>query len=479
MCYVGECGYLRLNFDLNTDYSDLTYILICDKVRITKKSIILNFLIQFEELDMSQAYNYAEIYWSLGLNIVTCDNKVTALNIASNDILKCPGYDYSENIIKRQERNDFEQLSWNSVCAIGAVTGYENLVTIDVDGCIDEEFPLTVLEILGLKKNYEWIYKTGSHTGYQIIVQIDGYHNLQLNRINSFSSNEDYKFSFNKIEILKGTCAILPPSFHSSGLQYEFLNCRVPTNFPKSVKGNRILRLIEKTTKSAITLSSANMWRANSREPYRISDLPNFKYSSQINIEKTSFEDYAREYGALYLVFDIETDGLITEEEIPNILQIAWCLMDVEGTILKRKSSLIYPTGKNYAENINGINTNISKYVGNNLKHVLSDIINDINISTKIIAHSIDFDLKVLNHHLKKQNFDPIQPNKHKDCTMIMGAKLFKKMGKSDGKYPKLKELYDGIFETDIREVHNAVYDVFLTSKIYYYMLSVKYSTKI
>ena len=82
----------------------------------------------------------------------------------------------------------------------------------------------------------------------------------------------------------------------------------------------------------------------------------------------------------LIFLFDVETDGLIKNDNFPNIVQISWAIMYFEGIVYKKVTELVNSdfNSNSDAFKINNLNPEIIKKIGMEPSEVYQDIIYDL-----------------------------------------------------------------------------------------------------
>lgn len=406
-------------------------------------------------------YLHALHYHNLGLNATCISNTVTEHNFYSKNILKVPCHKWKDLKSRRQSLDELQNYSWNTSVGVGAVAGYENLHLIDIDGCISSNFLSNVLQILGLPLDYEWVVQTGSLNGYHIYFYSEKFEELKDDDVvSTFPSNVANEHLFDKIEVLWNTHAVLPPSVHNSSHDYSFINCRIPSNKPRRIEISKFETIKNKylnRTKEIIKTSYFEEWVAteNVKQPSNQSEI-----------------DLGKIKGTLFLVFDIETDGLVEKNSIgasvyPSIVQISWLIMDKDGIVYKKVSDLVKTTfnEKSEAFKINRLNTERISQLGKAPKSIYREFNSDLKYCKYIAAHNIDFDLPILKNEMEKSFIESEIHNKEKVCTMKSGVSLFQSEYDLKPKYPKLSELFEKLFNYKINQIHSAQADVLLTSK--------------
>ena len=266
---------------------------------------------------------------------------------------------------------------------------------------------------------------------------------------------------FNKVEILRNSNAVLPPSLHSSSFKYEFSNCRIPKSSPREVPSINILEFIQEFAKGE------GMW-SSSFSRARSKPISNKNITDSKSIEIDNYPDKN-----FYLVFDLETDGLIENERIPNILQVSWSLIDKSGYSYKRKTELVNNGDNlNKASSVNSIDIETLKLIGKPICEVLKELWRDLHDVSAIISHNTEFDISVLDHHMKECDLFFKFSSIPCLCTMKGGKNYLESINKEENiKFPKLTELYYRLFDKSITPKHQAIFDKVLTSRCFVFML--------
>ena len=183
-----------------------------------------------------------------------------------------------------------------------------------------------------------------------------------------------------------------------------------------------------------------------------------------------------------YLVFDIETTGLISGdrnniENYPFIVQICWFLFDEKHKLIEWFDYFVKQDKPIQAEatRIHHITTEKANLEGELLSDVLEEFIKSIGKAKILVAHNIDFDLPIINAEMNRKNIDANILHKFIYCTMkntISYCKLY------NNKFPKLEELaakcFFGGSHITINESHNAQNDARFTAKCLFYLLDNK-----
>jgi len=183
----------------------------------------------------------------------------------------------------------------------------------------------------------------------------------------------------------------------------------------------------------------------------------------------------------MFFFFDTETIGLpnysapTATEKWPRVVQLAWALYDNEGNRECLRSFIIYPTDFSIpmdSANIHGITTERAKAEGVSLYNVLPQFNSDMERSTTVIAHNLDFDLPSVHTEFLRCKLETNLLQKQTFCTMkapeiITWCKFPSKSGRGY-KWPTLMELHLQLFEEEFTDSHNAGADVEACARCYF-----------
>lgn len=179
------------------------------------------------------------------------------------------------------------------------------------------------------------------------------------------------------------------------------------------------------------------------------------------------------------LFFDTETTGLPVKtqnweenfKDFPHIVQIAWIITDDNENEIDREVNIIKPN--NYiipqeAIDIHKITTDEANLKGIKESIILKAFLHDAQKCNEIIGHNIYFDTSIIKASLLRLKVDKelICNILHKDKrydTMQKGMKLL-----GINKWPKLSELYQNLFNEEMKNAHNAIGDVEAMMKCYF-----------
>ena len=417
--------------------------------------------------------DYADYYYSLGLNVTCNTNKKTIFN-ANSKRYKRPSHRYDNLFFSRQTKKILNSYDWENAIGLGTLCGqvFENeygkefkLVVLDFDltslGIIED-----VLKILGLPIDYEWVVSTGSKMGFHIYLLLSKY-NLIYQLKQDVVSYEKTKLGqppidFERVEIMLKSHVVLPPSVHASTYSYDFVNTDLPVNIPLIVEEDNFYSFIDnccdgidRQVLSAVYFSVPNL-NATQKEINKIQNNAIHKFVDKI-------------------IIDIETNGLINNGKIPKVLQIAWYCLDKYDIIIKKEVFSIKNTGleKNDAFHINQLSVDLLYYVG----YELNEVFKHLNQYTKFVKHVIcynkEFDLTILNHYLSNS---PINKKFNITASICLMTEVAKNT--LTGNYIKLEDACKkyGIKTYEFPS-HIAESDVYKTYKLYLALKKKKHLT--
>jgi DNA polymerase III epsilon subunit-like protein len=177
-----------------------------------------------------------------------------------------------------------------------------------------------------------------------------------------------------------------------------------------------------------------------------------------------------------YLVFDTETTGFHSETNPARLVQLAWSIHRYNGSLLAEECYIIKPIGFSIpydAQRIHGISQDLAMRHGKNLHDVLSRFANSITSETRLIAHNLSYDTRIINYELRaiSKTLDGINSY----CTMAGSRDLVGARGVNGRlKSPKLEELHRHLFGREFPDAHNALGDVRATSACFFKLRELK-----
>ena len=210
-----------------------------------------------------------------------------------------------------------------------------------------------------------------------------------------------------------------------------------------------------------------------------------------------------------YLVFDVETNGLLPKKNIspaidqyPHILQLSFAVYDMETQAIVQKydSYVKVPDTvviDDFVSNLTGITKQICIERGNPICNVLYDFYKAYKMCQGLVGHNLEFDTKMISVEVQRNQaqliedgladclilFQPMHEkinNIDRYCTMRMGTKLCNIVFPSSPsssitteqkhrlKFPKLSELHQKLFGGDMpANLHNSMVDVEVCLRCY------------
>lgn len=180
------------------------------------------------------------------------------------------------------------------------------------------------------------------------------------------------------------------------------------------------------------------------------------------------------------LFFDTETSGLpknykappSTGDNWPRVIQLAFQVYNDQGDLVEEYESLIKPDGwtiTEEAEKVHGISMDKAMDEGVDIRIVLENFAECINMSDVLVAHNLNFDFSVLASEFLRYGFRA--DKKPKLCTMQATTELMKLPSpykKGQYKWPKLMELHEWLFNETFDGAHDALEDVRATARCFF-----------
>lgn len=181
----------------------------------------------------------------------------------------------------------------------------------------------------------------------------------------------------------------------------------------------------------------------------------------------------------MYLVFDTETTGLPLSRKAaisdvdnwPRIVQIAWEAFDSVDRKIDSHAYFIRPDGFTIPEGavrVHGISTSMAAECGLPVAEVLGVFAQMLSQTEVLIGHNLRFDTDVLGAEFHRLGLgDPFRGKTH-SCTMLATTRFCGLPGRYGFKWPTLPELHSKLFETTVKESHEAAADVATCSKCFF-----------
>jgi len=450
----------------------------------------------------------ARNFYNRGFNICHVINEKNDFNLLEPNLLKAPAVPYQHLYNKRQEDKEFDALKLDEAVGIGIILGFNDLMAIDVDGCVDFGLIGFICNELGLPQNYKWIVKSGSQVGFHIILrclkhnslkqsfgqrnvdsfypsplnyipeislldsdlQIDYYDKAKLNNYdidkihNYFEANFTLRNLFQKIEFGWKGFLVIPPSLHSSGNNYEFVN-GIPNCDPTIVDFEKLELLRD---------SIASIKRSYSTIKQEVEDL------IEENEKKYETEDETE-----YIFFDIVSNGSPKDyndyDKMPRLVQLSWLIVNSNLSLIRKEDFLIQvgniPLERKIYD-VHGLNSEILNFIGYPIKAVLNKFITDVEkCKGKIISHNFELNSNIIKGELLRYGLNArILSNKENECTMsgILTTMIFN--NRSNAAEPiSLEDLYYELFSKELNVCNNA-FSKALVCKICYEKMFGRYS---
>ena len=177
------------------------------------------------------------------------------------------------------------------------------------------------------------------------------------------------------------------------------------------------------------------------------------------------------------MIFDCETTGLPSQRSVPYMVQLAWGVYEANGTPIEEHSYIIKTDGftiPKTSTNIHGISNEVAQAHGFPLREVLKNFLKSAERPhTRLVAHNIEFDIRVLKAELERANIRTRVLSKPKFCTMKATTNICKlpKRGANEYKWPSLQELYLYLFGRYYNGAHNALSDVRATADCFFELI--------
>lgn len=169
---------------------------------------------------------------------------------------------------------------------------------------------------------------------------------------------------------------------------------------------------------------------------------------------------------------DTETTGLPKDWKAPVTDSANWPRCIEVATIATTKtetvdsrfahSFLIKPIGfeiPEEASKVRGITTAMAMEQGAEGRVIFPQIHEQMLIADCLVGHNIRFDLQILNAEFHRLGLSIIE--RPMLCTMNSGRRY------SNGKWPKLAELYRALFLKDFEDAHRAASDLYATEECF------------
>jgi DNA polymerase III epsilon subunit-like protein len=182
----------------------------------------------------------------------------------------------------------------------------------------------------------------------------------------------------------------------------------------------------------------------------------------------------------MYLVFDVETNGLPknyrasveNSDNWPRIVQLAWALYSKEHNLVNSQSYIVKGDFEISSDlvKIHGISKEISNQYGEDISRVLRYFRQSCSQAEYFVGHNLSFDKHMVQSELFRLNIlDFFPEEKEKQiCTMWKSNKFCNLRNGNRLKWPKLEELHEKLFNNKFINSHNALFDVMATAKCFF-----------
>lgn len=181
----------------------------------------------------------------------------------------------------------------------------------------------------------------------------------------------------------------------------------------------------------------------------------------------------------MYLFFDTETAGLPRRwnaplsqlSNWPRMVQVGWILCDEQGAVVSKGCRLIRPDGFVIPPDAvarHGITTEYALEHGEALQPVLEDFHRVVGGSDVLVAHNIEFDLKVVGAEFLRGKLENVLEVKPHRCTMKEATNFCQIPGRYGFKWPTLTELHTKLFSQGFTDAHDALADCDACMRCYF-----------
>lgn len=214
-----------------------------------------------------------------------------------------------------------------------------------------------------------------------------------------------------------------------------------------------------------------------------------FYYKIYKKIDIITFFLYNVKCKMKIIVFDTETTGLpegnnpsIREtKKWPYMVQLSYIVYDTDYDMLVECIDEIIKiperiTISEESISLHGISKDISRQKGKQIKNVLNEFNKHLLEADIVVGHNISFDKRIIMvesiRNYMRQYFTRNGIRKQEYCTMKNSVELCKieaisRKGEKYLKYPNLGELYNKLFDSKPKNVHNSMIDVILCLRCY------------
>jgi DNA polymerase-3 subunit epsilon len=163
----------------------------------------------------------------------------------------------------------------------------------------------------------------------------------------------------------------------------------------------------------------------------------------------------------------------------PNLVQLAWILADARtGRELRVASTIVRPVGWTIPADaiaVHGITEEMARKFGRALPFVLADFADVLDDAEMLVAHSIDFDRRIVSTaahrspgsgHSVLQHLRDLRSEKRLRCTLAENRSL----SLSGQRFPSLLEVHQHYFGSAFESQHDALADVRACARVWFEM---------
>ncbi len=189
----------------------------------------------------------------------------------------------------------------------------------------------------------------------------------------------------------------------------------------------------------------------------------------------------------MILIFDCESNGKIINyslpcevvDNYPRLSQLSYKIFDKYFKLVKTVNEFILPDGWDFPDEPffkENADINKNKELGKPVKDVLYEFIKDRLEAKYIVAHNINFDVKVIRAEMIRLGYT-VEFTAKKKCTMMLSTshcRIPHLNGKKGIKWPSLTELHNFLFGCDFNEAHDAMGDVNACTKCFFELIQRK-----
>lgn len=181
----------------------------------------------------------------------------------------------------------------------------------------------------------------------------------------------------------------------------------------------------------------------------------------------------------VYIVFDCETTGLPSGRSDPYLVQLAWAIHEASGTAIEEQCYVIKPDGfsiPHSSTRVHGIEDSVAKAYGIDVRIAVNRFIESASKPyTRLVAHNIGFDTRVLKAELQRLQIKNDILSRPQFCTMKATTGVCKLPKRAGGyKWPALQELHLHLFGSKFGGGHNALVDVQATARCFVQLMKMK-----